>query len=72
MKNFLRRLAENKYSMLAITTHRGRTYHRFFAWLPTRMRSGRLVWLTYYYMRPDSNGWGLLLNKREYILDNYE
>jgi len=41
------------------------SYHRLFAWLPTRMRSGRVVWLRYYYMRPDSNGWGLLLSQQE-------
>jgi hypothetical protein len=69
MKNFLRRFAEINILMLAVTTHQGRTYHRFFAWVPTRMRSGRLVWLCHYYMRPDSNGWGLLLTRREYLQD---
>ena len=52
--------------------HNGRTYNRFFAWLPTRMESGCWVWLAYYWMRPDRNGRGLLLNKSEYIQDNGE
>ena len=55
--------------MLPVTTHNGYTYHRFFAWVPTRVRSGRLVWLCHYYMRPDKSGWGLLLTKGEYVLD---
>jgi hypothetical protein len=46
------------------------SYHRFFAWVPTRMRSGQLVWLRHYYMRPDSNGWGLCLSQRERQLES--
>lgn len=46
-------------------------YHRTFAWIPTRMDSERLVWLTHYYIRPSSNGVGILLTKLEYILESY-
>ena len=39
-----------------------RAYTRFFAWLPQRLSNGDRVWLTYYYLRPDHNGQGLLLS----------
>jgi hypothetical protein len=45
------------------------TYTRFYAWLPTRMRSGELVWFAHYYMRPDRHGQGLLLSQEDFILD---
>jgi hypothetical protein len=55
--------------MRKIYTVNDRTYTRFYAWLPQRMRSGALVWLEYYYMRPDANGQGLLLAHSEYLLE---
>jgi len=48
-----------------------RNYHRLFAWLPTRMESGQLVWLASYWIYPARDGRGILLNKTEYILDSY-
>lgn len=46
-----------------------RTYTQWFAWFPKRMRSGQLVWLRTYYMRPDRNGQGLLLSQKELLFD---
>ena len=46
------------------------TYHRTFAWLPTRMDSGAWVWLNPYYIRPGYNGVGVLLSRMEYILES--
>lgn len=43
----------------------GQTYSRWFAWLPRRLSNGDRVWLTYYYLRPDGNGQGLLLSWAE-------
>jgi len=48
------------------------TYHRTFAWLPTRMTSGRFLWFAHYYIRPNSNGEGILLSHTEYLLESYE
>jgi len=47
------------------------SYHPKFAWLPTRMDSGCLVWLNTYYIYPNSNGTGRLLSKVEFILESY-
>ena len=55
--------------MTSLTTHNGYTYSRLFAWIPMRMNSGAIVWLAHYWIRPDHLGQGVLLNKREYILD---
>ena len=53
-------------------TTNGRTYTEWFAWWPRRMASGEWVWMTFYYMRPDRNGVGILLSRddlmRDYIL----
>jgi hypothetical protein len=53
-----------------VHTVNGVTYTKFYAWLPTRMRSGELVWLAPYYMRPDRNGQGVLLSFDEYLIDS--
>ena len=44
-------------------------YHKTFAWLPTRMSSGALIWLNHYYIRPDHNGEGVLLTRMEQLLE---
>lgn len=41
-------------------------YTRYFALVPKRMESQVLVWLSYYYMRPNSNGEGIYLSEAEY------
>lgn len=46
------------------------SYHQTFAWLPTRMDSGAWVWLNPYYIRPNTNGEGVLLSRMEYILES--
>jgi len=46
-------------------------YHRTFAWFPTRMDSGVVVWFAHYYIRPGGNGVGVLLSRVEYILESY-
>jgi len=45
------------------------TYHRTWAFWPTRMDSGVLVWFGYYYIRPGQQGVGVLLNHREYLVE---
>jgi hypothetical protein len=55
--------------MTALTSPNGRTYSRLYAWIPTRMTSGRRVWFDYYYIRPNHLGEGILLNQQEYQLD---
>ena len=47
------------------------TYHPCFAWWPTRVDSGRLVWLSTYYIHPTHNGVGRLLSKLEYQLETH-
>ena len=46
----------------------GSHYTEFFAWIPQRMTSGRLVWLEPYYIRPERNttsGMGVVLSFEE-------
>ena len=54
---------------MTVIESNGVTYTERFAWLPTRVTSGRLVWLRYYYMRPNSNGEGVLLDRMEYLYE---
>jgi hypothetical protein len=42
-------------------------YHRKFAWIPTRMSSGAVIWLTCYYIRPDHLGQGVVLSRMEML-----
>ena len=51
-------------------TRNGRTYTRFYAFLPRRMSSGHLVWLTAYYIRPGYNGVGLVLSHSEMLAES--
>lgn len=53
--------------MTTVKTINGHTYTEFYAWLPSRMSSGMLVWLGAYYIRPGRNGLGVVLSRDEYL-----
>ena len=44
-----------------------RYYHRKFAWIPTRLSSGAVIWLNSYYIRPDHLGQGVVLSRMEML-----
>lgn len=50
----------------------GRNYTEFFAWWPSRMTSGRWVWFNFYYLRPNSNGQGVLVSAAELANDRLD
>lgn len=45
------------------------SYHKTFAWWPTRMSSGAVIWLNPYWIRPDHLGQGVLLTRMERLLE---
>jgi len=47
-----------------------RNYTRFWAWFPTRSSQGRVLWLQRYYIRPGSNGQGIVLSHRDMLTDS--
>ena len=51
-------------------THNHRSYTEFWAWFPTRSSQGRLLWLQRYYIRPGSNGEGIVLSHQDMLLDS--
>ena len=55
---------------MRLYTRNHRTYTRFWAFWPTRTTSGDLVWLADYYIRPGSNGQGLVLSHRQMLKDS--
>ena len=43
------------------------TFHKLFAWIPTRLTNGRLIWLQRYYITPNASGYGDVISHSEYL-----